>query len=181
MQNSLNAIVTVHDSDKSKLLKAANQGFRTERDLINGVDGKFLIIGATGETSVDREAILSVDHNAYLVSASSEQWEFSILELEALSSRKTDITDSNEVKVGTRYEIKGTDKYVNLLADGYPINFWGTESLPNQVSDLIVSLLFISTIGLVRDELSSPKIDTELTNKMAKEFEMSQVYMEIHR
>ena len=92
-----------------------------------------------------RREILALDHQTYLVSASSDRWEFAVTELDNLSSQNKDIVEGGR-RIGTAYLLRGTKKTVNLLADGTPINFWSSESMPNQVSDLILSLIFLSAV-----------------------------------
>lgn len=180
LRDTLKMQVSIYDSDSTKLLKAHQSGFDTEENLREGVKEKTLIIGCTGQTVIGRSEILVMDHNVYLVSASSEQWEFCISELDALSSERYDLS-SDGVKIGTRYKITNTEKYVNLVADGYPINFWKRESMPNEVSDLIMSLIFISAIEIARNPSLSPRIDDEIVNELSKRYELDKIYLEYHR
>ena len=179
LRDTLRMKVCVHDTDNTKLIMAQQQGFETEDNLRNGVMRKSLIIGATGGTIVGRSEILAMEHNVYLVSASSEQWEFGISELNALSSEKSDLY-SNAERIGTRYKIRNTEKQVNLIADGYPINFWETESMPNEVSDLIMSLMFISAVEVVTNDSLPPGIDCEVVNELAERYEIARIYLEYH-
>jgi S-adenosylhomocysteine hydrolase len=173
-------IVSVYDSDSDILTSAKQDGYEVERNIIQGVQNKTLIVGSTGETVIKRSEILAMDHNVYLVSTSSEQWEFCINELEALASEKMELK-SSAGEVGTRYKIVNTEKYVNLVANGYPINFWKTESMPNEVSDLIMSLMFISAIEVAKNRSLEFKIDSEVTNRIAKEYELSETYLDFHK
>jgi hypothetical protein len=52
------------------------------------VSKKFLIIGATGQTSIGRAELLNMEHNTCLVSASSDQREIGLIELESLTQNK---------------------------------------------------------------------------------------------
>ena len=180
LRDTLKIQVSIYDSDETKLIKAQQCGFDTEENLKVGVKEKFLVVGATGETVIGRSEILSLEHNAYLLSASSEQWEFCIPELDALSSKKTNRFNDSE-KIGTRYKIRNTEKYVNLMADGYPINFWKTESMPNEVSDLIMSLIFISAIEIATNRSLYPQIDFDIVNSLVERHELSKIYLEYHK
>ena len=179
VRDTLKMKVSVYDLDNTKLLKAQQYGFDTEENLRDSVKQKFLIIGATGETVIGRGEILAMEHNVYLISASSEQWEFCISELDGLSSEKSNLLH-NGAKIGTRYKIRNTEKYVNLIADGYPINFWKTESMPNEVSDLIMSLIFISTVEIATNTSLPSGINYEITNELAKRYELDKMYLEYH-
>ncbi len=180
LRDTLMTSISIYDLDATKLVKACQQGFTTEENLVNGIKDKFLIVGATGETVVGRSEILAMDHNVYLVSASSEQWEFCISELNAVCSEKDNLVGTGE-KIGTRYKIRSTEKYINLVADGYPINFWKSESMPNEVSDLIMSLLFVSAIKTATSSSLPQEINSEITDKLAEEYEISRMYLEYHR
>jgi len=181
LRNSLSMHVAIYDSDTAKLIKAQQYGFNIEKNLESAVKEKYLIIGATGETVIGRSEILAMEHNTYLISASSEQWEFCISELEALSFEKMDFFRGDGEDIGTRYKIRNTEKYVNLIADGYPINFWKTESMPNEVSDLIMSLIFISAVEVVVNKSLSPGINTNITNELDKKYGLSKLYLEYHK
>lgn len=180
LRDILRMKVSVYDSDNTKLVKAQQYGFDTEERLRDGVKEKFLIVGATGETVIERSEILTMEHNVYLVSASSDQWEFCIPELNALSSQVNDLYE-NVRKIGTRYKIRNTEKQVNLIADGYPINFWEAESMPNEVSDLIMSLVFISAVEIATNSSLSPGIDCQTANDLAERYELGKIYLEYHK
>jgi len=180
LRDTLKMQVSIYDLDKDKLVEAQQYGFDTKENLEIAVKGKFLIVGATGETTIRRSEILAMEHNVYLISASSEQWEFCIPELEALSSDKVDLNINGE-KIGTRYKIRNTEKYVNLIADGYPVNFWKMESMPNEVSDLIMSLIFISAIEIAVNRSLPSQINYDIINKLAERYELSKIYLEYHK
>lgn len=180
LRNSLSMQVTIYDSDTAKLIKAQQYGFNIEKELEAAVKEKYLIVGATGETVIGRSEILAMVHNTYLISASSEQWEFCIFELDALSSEKMDLLTDGK-KIGIRYKIRNTEKYVNLIADGYPINFWETESMPNEVSDLIMSLIFISAVEIATNQSLSAGINIDIINELDKKYDLSKLYLEYHK
>lgn len=179
LRDTLKTKVSIYDLDNTKLIKAQQYGFDIEEDLRHGVNNKFLIVGATGETVIGRSEILAMEHNVYLVSASSEQWEFCISELNALSSESSDI-HHDEKKIGTRYKITNTEKQVNLIADGYPINFWEAESMPSEVSDLIMSLIFLSAIEITTNSALTPGMNYEIANALAEKYELDKIYLEHH-
>lgn len=181
VRDTLKMQVSIYDVDDNKLVEARQNGFETEEALKSGVKGKYLIIGTTGETVIGRSEVLSMDHNVNLISASSEQWEFCISELDALSSEKPELFDSNKEKIGTKYKLRNSENDVNLIADGYPVNFWKTESMPNEVSDLIMSLLFVSMIEIATNRSLNRGIDCNITNKLSKDYELGKIYLEYHQ
>jgi S-adenosylhomocysteine hydrolase len=159
------------------LLEAQQEIFRTCQYLDNCVRGKFLIIGATGETSIGRNELLSMEHNVILVSSSSDQREIGLNELKALSSGHEQLL-ANGDKSGTKFIIRGTEKSINLIADGYPINFWAEESMPNRVSDVIMSLIYISSIDISLNSNSlDKKVLTDRVNELERQYKLAELYM----
>jgi S-adenosylhomocysteine hydrolase len=172
--------VTVFDIDKTKLIEAQQKGFKTCDYLEICVKEKFLIVGTTGETSIGRSELLSMYHNVYLVSASSDQREIGLDELKALSSRETQISADDAV-IGTKFTIRSTDKAINLVADGYPINFWAKESMPNNVSDLIMSLIYLSAVEIAfNSKLLDKKVLTDRVNKIERQYSLAGLYREYY-
>ncbi|HOO53815.1 MAG TPA: hypothetical protein PLY21_17825 [Spirochaetota bacterium] len=180
LKDNLKMKVEVYDLDPTRLVEATGDGVNPCNYLPACVANKFLIVGATGETSIGRTELLHMTHNTYIVSASSDQKEIGLKELQALSSRQEDIM-SNGNKLGTKYIIRGTDKAINLIADGYPINFWSEESMPNNVSDLIMSLIYLSVIHISLDYSSLEiYVHTEKVNEISNFHELSKIYLEQH-
>jgi len=179
LRDTLKMVVSVFDLDEAKLVKAQQYGFNTEEALRQGVRTKFLIVGATGETVIGRDEILAIDHNTYLVSASSEQWEFGIHDLNALSSKKEELYEDGK-KVGTRYIIRNKENYINLIADGYPVNFWYSESMPNEVSDLVMSLILLSAIEVALAKDMPAGIDSKITDQLTKRWKLAKIYLQYH-
>lgn len=175
LRDMLKMQVSVYDVNSDAMTHANEQGFATEENLKSSVKDKFLIVGATGEKSIGKHEILQMEHNVFLVSASSEQLEFCVEELNALSSREEKLRDNGD-EIGTKYVIRNTSKEVNLLADGFPINFWKSESMPNEVSDVIMSLLLIAAVELASGERMEPKIDEQIVNKLSEKYEVSKLF-----
>jgi S-adenosylhomocysteine hydrolase len=85
-----------------------------------------------------------------LASASSDRDEIDVQELEDLA--RNDPANIEDVrwhglKIGTRYNLvqvgMGEGRRVLLLADGYPINFYSANSVPNESIDPILALLLL--------------------------------------
>lgn len=144
--------ITVYDPNPVGRIEARIRGgAEAVTEAYNAVSGKFLVIGCSGETSIDEGVIQSLEHNSYLVSVSSDTVEIDLNKLKALSSTQN-CCYHDEREIGTTYGIRGKSCSVHLLADGYPVNFWYRESMPNQVSDLILSIIFLSAIELVKNQ-----------------------------
>lgn len=140
--------ITVYDPSEDVRTEARDKGYDVELEPYNAVRNKLLVIGCSGKTSVTYKEILSLRHGTYLVSASSDQMEIDIPMLKAFSEEKQPLRDISGNVIGTSCVIREKNLEVRLLADGYPINFWCSESMPNQVSDLILSMILLSAFEL---------------------------------
>ena len=170
--------ITIYDPDPSKLAKAREDGFETVNESYNAVKDKLLVVGCSGETSIGQEEILSLSHGTYLVSASSDQREIELSELEFLSSDKKLLEDDNRRKIGTIYTIRGKNKEIYLVADGFPINFWYNESMPDQVSDLVLSLIYVSVIKLANDDFEN---EIKSIDEISEKYEIARMYERCYR
>lgn len=180
LKDTLNMIVTVHDKDNTKLIEASQEtGVTVEEYSPNAVKNKFLIIGATGEASIGLRELLSMEHNVYLISASSDQVEIGLKKLESLKSSKEDM--DKEKKIGTEYTIRGDGKVINLIADGYPINFWANESMPNEASDLIMTLILLSAVEIANKHVDmNNEINSEIVNDLVKNNKLDDLYLSLY-
>jgi adenosylhomocysteinase len=139
------AIVSVSEIDAKKLLVARLRGYDTD-SLMNSIRKNDLIIGATGKTSIGMAELLAAKNNTVLVSASSKRVEIDVDELENLSKLKTRLEG-----IGTEYELINGNKIL-LLADGYPVNFYGSDSVPDWIIDIILTELFVSVVKLAQKD-----------------------------
>jgi len=170
--------VTVYDPNNEIRMEARNKGYDVELEPYNAVKDKFLVIGCSGKTSITRKEILSIRHKTYLVSVSSDQTEIDIPILEALSKEKQPLKDPNGNAIGTSYVIREKNYEVRLLANGYPINFWCSESMPNQVSDLILSIIFLSALELVIKKNPS---GIQNVDKIVSKYKVGEIYEDYYR
>lgn len=166
------ATVKIFDSDPDKRSKAKDDGYvvgDTVVELIKGEHG-LIIIGATGTTSIGPQEILAMDHGTILVSASSDQREIGVQELKYLSTDQNGTPLSDPVTgeiIGHIYRIGQTDNEITLLAEGYPINFWNTESMPLRVSQVAMVPLFLSAVTLVaRTDLPVGEPDADSVDRI---------------
>jgi len=172
--------VTVYDPNDARRLVASQSGCEVCASPREAVQEKFLVIGSSGECAVGRDEILALKHMTHLVSASSEQYEFAIHELDALSGGRTRPYSPQGEIVGTVFTLRKEEKEVILLANGYPINFWGFESMPNQASDLVLSLLLLASVTLASGLAEQSGIDVETVNKLATEYSVASLYLAHH-
>ncbi|MCL4477406.1 MAG: hypothetical protein M1508_14490 [Nitrospirae bacterium] len=160
------AHVTVYDKDPIKRNAARSEGFAIAEDLRDIVSGNAkIIVGATGQKNpwLSTDEILKLGHNVYFASASSKRLEINHQELKKLTKKKTHLTG-----VGAKYELL-TNNIVILLADGYPINFFEGESVPDIEIGFIPTLLFESAKLVVTESLGPGivEVPTDLQEKIA--------------
>lgn len=175
--NSLGMKVYVVEKSSEALLDASNDKFVVKAlppNEIKTIIGEcMLIVGATGAQSIGRSEITLLKHGAILVSASSDRDEINVEELESLMGKKEnkeDLLSSRDgQKVGTAYTLELLNsKKVLLLADGYPINFYYSESVPNESFDPILTLLFLTILELAIRQKIRKGINTKLVNNLVR-------------
>ncbi|MCL0088801.1 excisionase family DNA-binding protein [Dehalococcoidia bacterium] len=149
-------VVHVYDRDPQRLAAARIAGCIDEESLSRLAEKCWLILGATGNTSIHADEIRRLQADSVLVSVSSDQEEISPDILKTLSKRSVSKAVDKEV-VGTEYVLMQQDKKILLLGDGFPINFVGAQGIPNEVIDLVLTELYLNTIALARQELPVKK------------------------
>jgi adenosylhomocysteinase len=150
LTNAFNMTVSVVEDHDLPLLRA-----RHRRSIVAEAHKTFdelsfrrpdLIVGTTGTTSVTRQVIQALERDTILVSTSSDQIEIDLTALKELSTRSCEIEEGK-----TKYIIASEDGEIALIliAEGYPINFYGSESVPNDTIDPIMTLLLLCGAELV--------------------------------
>lgn len=150
LTNAFNMGVSVIEDKELRLLEAKHRKSIVAEAAACFADLEFkgpkLVVGTTGETSITREILEGLEKDVVLVSTSSDQVEIDLKALNDLAAGK-----SQELEEGKRvFRIRGPrgEKKITLLAEGYPINFYGSESVPNDTIDPIMTLLFLCGIEL---------------------------------
>ncbi|MFQ5859640.1 MAG: hypothetical protein ACE5LU_28925 [Anaerolineae bacterium] len=110
-------------------------------DLSSFVSRHSVILGTSGHCSVGAELISALRHGTYLASCSSKRLEIDVVALEAQA-----VAVESVAGVGTRYVLPSTDgqnRIITLLADGFPVNFWGddVESIPTEHIEFVWALM----------------------------------------
>ncbi len=131
-----------------------------------------LIVGATGYTVLDGSALEKLRDGVYLMRASSDQVEFGVQHLRSRFS-------SLEVARGVeRFALPG-GRRLNLLVEGYPMSFYGSESVPNQSIDPIMSLLFLCASELASGGLPAGRC-AHIVDDLIATSHRAELFMEIH-
>ncbi|MDQ7786736.1 MAG: NAD(P)-dependent oxidoreductase [Thermodesulfovibrionales bacterium] len=150
----MGANVTIFSDKKIDLSFAKAEGYNiadTAEELIKNCR---IIIEATGREWAGVDAINFFQNNSYFVSASSKR--LGIKYSEFMSLINTDKV-LNVPGIGVKYEIISSGNAVTLLADGYPVNFFDSESVPDKAIEFIPTILFESAKFLVRNSKLLPK------------------------
>lgn len=175
------SIVSVYDLSAENSLSAQQSGFLLSSSPEQNGQNKNFVIGASGNESINSRVIANLTHGTYLVSASSELYEIDIDELTRLQSHTSVLNKSGGEVIGTDFELPPSKRIIHVIANGYPINFWGFESMPNEASDLIMSLIFLCACELGSGSSYAKGIDAESVNTIAKEHKLAEKFLEIHR
>ncbi len=171
----------VFDPRPEKRTEARGRGFKIAETPPIAVADKFIVIGCSGETSIGRKEIAKLSQHTYLVSATSDQREIGLLELQGMSAGSiSPLCDDSDKVIGTSYLVGPRGIEVCLIADGYPINFWCSESMPDKVSSLILSLLLVSAVELVQEHGNLPPgIHVKPVDTCAEKCKLAEVYEDI--
>jgi S-adenosylhomocysteine hydrolase len=106
------------------------------------------VFGATGLTSVTADDAKKLARwNPTLVSLSSKQIEFDLAGFSAIAEAQKWQVSNREI--GCTYSF-GDHGKINILGDGYPINFVAAESIENRLIDPIMAILHASSAELAR-------------------------------
>jgi len=179
----------VVDPRPGALLEASGLQYiaKAQQDPQGLIEESILVIGATGRKyAIGKREISLLKHNAILVSASSDRDEIDVKELELLAGDKGNMQEvfsmRDEQKIGTRYTLaRLNSRSVLLLADGYPVNFYGSESVPNESFDPILTMLFISALELVTRQRIRPGIHTKIVNDLVTREGVEKEVLRIYR
>jgi adenosylhomocysteinase len=111
-----------------------------------------LLVGATGSTSIGPGVLPFLKDRAILASASSRQVEIDVPWLYSMCTEVDsggDVPCVMDLKGYRTFVLQSDGRHITLLYDGYPVNFCG-ESLPDQIADIVLSLLFEAVLALTR-------------------------------
>ena len=136
--------VYVSDAEDAQLVAAREFGFQVSDDLpelIRQVKPRYLFACAK-PGAVGRTALEAIEKDCVLASLTSRDVAIDKEALAVIASAKSMGT------VGTLYTRGDPPSNMLLLADGFPLNFHFSESMPNQQSDLVMASLLAGAITL---------------------------------
>lgn len=171
----------VYDLDVELRKKAREDGHIVDDNIRSLIPDARLVIGITGRTSIRRDEILLLRHRCVLLSSSSDQVEIDLGALRDLSGKPHPLTEPGIGKVGDIYRLTSNKNEILLLAEGFPINFWKTESLPNKVSQIVLTPLFLCTLALVKrtDEIAIGHPDKDFVDKLLEQEELEKLFLQM--
>ena len=161
-----NIDVHVADSAAPKLVAAREHGFQVADDLaqlVADVQPRY-IFSCAEPGAVNHAALACIRRDCALISLTSRDVAF---DKEALAELGEAERFGN---VGTLYSRKDPSCKILLVADGFPVNFHFSESMPNQQSDLVMASLLAGAITLARTTpIWPPGNDVERANAVLNE------------
>jgi len=150
--------VTVYDDQlepriEASVYKAARLGVL---DNLKDLSRFSLVVGTTGNTSITREAVLTLPDGAILASGSSDRLE---IDLAGLIDEVAPPSDENVRVDGlvTYYTLRN-NRTVGVLCDGYPINFILGDGIAKAVIDPILAELLAGAVMLATATVYEPGI-----------------------
>lgn len=179
----MGANVTVYEPDHLKRLQANQKGgIRVAKTLMEAISGRQIVIGASGRQSIGRDGIPWLSQKAYVASASSEQYEIDQQEMYQLAEDITDLKGEDGTIIGRDYKLAPDRRTVHVLANGYPLNFWGMDSMPEEASDLIMTLILLSAAEVASGAVKSAGVNAEVVNRLADDngYGVTAQYLRIH-
>lgn len=194
--HSLGALVTGYDTDVSRVTEFRMKGGNSVASAAEAVRGKRLVIGCSGRLSITSDVIANLDHGAWVASASSDLVEIDLGYLESISNRHMRIGiqdqrwEPGRLWAGTRHVLAGSPaKEINLLADGYPVTFWGFPGMPHQGGDLIMSVILVAAAALAArngppagdpGSRYAPRICRQAVDDLGREFDLQAQYLRLY-
>ena len=141
------AQVSVYDKNYVQLLKAKFRGLHVIRNLDN-ISNFDVVIGVTGNVVLNELELRNLNDVVFLINGSTRQREFDFQALNEMAQRV------EKTCTHTVYHLSGNKKII-LMTDGYPINFFQTESTPEYVLDLVFSEIFVLAQILIGSKLKN--------------------------
>jgi S-adenosylhomocysteine hydrolase len=178
--------VSFYDRDPVARVKAMNLCGLAARSVEEAVADAHLVFGTTGSTSITADVIRRLSSGAWLISVSSEQVEIDVACLEQACRSKEKIYLGEfvervdmDAEIGTRYVLED-GRVVNLLADGYPINFMGFGEMPDQAADLVMSLIFLAAVELAAGSFRGRTgVLASAVDELVRKHQVAETYLEI--
>lgn len=171
-------VTAVFDTSPASLVGAREDGFQTFETLVDAMKiwQPHLIFGCTGRAHFADDIVENLNQNCFAVSTTSRDYEFDVPRLRELA------VHADRLSWGTTftYERRNQKWQLHLVADGYPVNFFHAESMPNEQSDLVMASMLLGAVELVRrqDKLAETT-NKEETNEILNQHDILREYYRI--
>lgn len=179
--SQIGANLIIFEPSSERELWAQQKGFNRAESSRQAVQNKTFVIGASGEESIDSPVIANLTHGTYLISASSELYEIDMDELQGQKIEMKPLRNDSDDYIGTDFILPPNDRTVHVLANGYPVNFWGFESMPEPASDLILSLILLSAAEVASGNYSTHGINSNAVNQIAEKYQIAKKFLEFYK
>jgi len=177
LRNAGAARIKVYDKQPEKLVLARAQGYEHVDSAESAARGSFLVLGGTGQPTIQESVINELRDGAIVGSTSSRTVEIDMTALERLSVSNVPAMRLGDPILGTRYRLKDGREIV-LLANGTPLNFWNTEGMPDQLGDFIMSLLFLAAAELGAGRYKEKHYDIKGIDGIAEDYRVAKWFLE---
>jgi S-adenosylhomocysteine hydrolase len=147
-----NLDVSVVDRGPAELVTANERGFPVSQNLkeLVGSYRPRYIFSCAPPGAVGKDVLTSISADCVLISLTSRDEAFDKAALEAIAPGKPFGT------VGTIHFVEDCGCRILLLADGFPVNFHFSESMPNQQSDLVMASLLVGAVSIAQIDPAWP-------------------------
>ncbi|HMO63711.1 MAG TPA: hypothetical protein PKE47_00525 [Verrucomicrobiota bacterium] len=153
------------------------------------VEGACIVIGTSGELSINETVINRLAHRAIVVSASSDRVE---LDFDYLTQLATEVTPfyhrvfhdaiGQRIRIGSTYRLAHNRHEITLLADGMPLNFIGLGGMSDRVADVILSEIVVACALVANGRYTGhPGILCEAFNEIDEKFGISRRFYDFQR
>lgn len=178
---NLGSIVRVYDKETLNNIEARYDGIETTDNIIELLKNNDIIIEATGEywstESIEcKNYYNAFKHTSIFASASSkrrgifyEEFDKSVKSFELIPG------------IGVKYKMQ-KDNEITLIADGYPINFFLGESVPDLAIAFIIAWLYKSSELLAKNysKMTPNFVDTNNKDDIIGFFKAQQMISKLH-
>ncbi|MBL9205621.1 MAG: hypothetical protein JNN01_11085 [Opitutaceae bacterium] len=152
----VNARVVAFDPRVETRLLLAERGVTLASSAVEAVRGAGFVIGASGARPISPDVVANLEHNTFLASTSSMNYEIALDYIAATAIERrmlpvlTGVPAGSEDWAGTTFRLpgRGGSREIHVLADGYPLNFQGFQGLPDPHADLVMSLVLLGASAL---------------------------------
>lgn len=138
----------IYDENEKKLAMAKSEGFETFSNLSVACEDAGLVIGCTGKLPIGRGELLSLKQGTVVVNASSKRREIDYSELDSLA-QQGDLIEG----VAREWVFSSREKKIFALADGFPVNFFDAESIPDEEIQFVPTFLLEGLVQLLQGSL----------------------------